>query len=81
MYAKASGSPYAAIPVTEPLGVASGPFSSQTKFKWAGFGTFNKVDIDILNKTTYSLWLNFAALRVALSKINPPVQHEITHLI
>jgi hypothetical protein len=68
MYAKVSGSLYPTIPVTEPFGLASGPFSSQTKLSERGFRTFNKVDIDILNKTTYSLWLNFAILRVALSK-------------
>jgi hypothetical protein len=68
MYAKVSGSLYPTIPVTEPFGLASGPFSSQTKLSERGFRTFNKVDIDILNKTTYSLWLNFATLRVALSK-------------
>ena len=66
MYAKVSGSLYPTIPVTEPFGLASGPFSSQTKLSERGFRTFNKVDIDILNKTTYSLWLNFAAPLAAL---------------
>jgi hypothetical protein len=44
------------------------PFLRKLNLSGRGFRTFNKVDIDILNKTTYSLWLNFAALRVALSK-------------
>ena len=55
MYAKASGSLYAAIPFTEALGPASGRFSSQPELSGRGFRTFNKVDIDILNKATYSV--------------------------